>query len=500
MDKNVKILILSILIISICSVILFTIMKKEKFSKNIELSEEYIVKTWEEHESVNRPILLEGMSPIVFEEGKEEPVILDESQMKEGIWYDYKIQEQDTSQGGTSKWANAISKDGSMWVWIPRYAYKITRIEGKAQGTIDIMFLNGNTNYNSQNIDVTELEYTVHPAFKDGTKNNYNNGEWDQEIQGIWVAKFEAGFAGQENTGSKNVQIKNTNLKFKRSFKNILGNNVMDETYMTYPVFMGKTFSYNNLEIGEMYKLSASLTEKENPYGFNEEVDSHMMKNSEWGAITYLAHSKYGRNGTKVNINNINTSKAIYSAGPVTGYAGKEFNEKKYNIEVIDKEFQDSYDDKSFAWYLKKGSLSSTTGNLYGIYDMNGGCSEYMAGYLENIDNEVAGFYAEEMIKRNPKSTKYCTVYKSSKDEQSAADIYNDNIDKYGEAIIETSKKGVGYRSWFNENSLYTTSEAAFFLRGGEFDGVSYSGLFSYTNHSGHSFSSYGFRAVLIKK
>ena len=25
-----------------------------------------------------------------------------------------------------SKWANAMTKDGSMWVWIPRYAYKIT--------------------------------------------------------------------------------------------------------------------------------------------------------------------------------------------------------------------------------------------------------------------------------------------------------------------------------------------------------------------------------------
>ena len=25
-----------------------------------------------------------------------------------------------------NKWANAITADGSMWVWIPRYAYKIT--------------------------------------------------------------------------------------------------------------------------------------------------------------------------------------------------------------------------------------------------------------------------------------------------------------------------------------------------------------------------------------
>ena len=37
------------------------------------------------------------------------------------------------------KWANEKTQDGSMWVWIPRYAYKIT-----AQ-TIDVVFLIGNT-------------------------------------------------------------------------------------------------------------------------------------------------------------------------------------------------------------------------------------------------------------------------------------------------------------------------------------------------------------------
>ena len=26
----------------------------------------------------------------------------------------------------TRKWANAKTSDGSMWVWIPRYAYSIT--------------------------------------------------------------------------------------------------------------------------------------------------------------------------------------------------------------------------------------------------------------------------------------------------------------------------------------------------------------------------------------
>ena len=53
-----------------------------------------------------------------------------------------------------SRWANAMTKDGSMWVWIPRYAYKITSGyhmstdeikenygETKEAGTIDIIFL-----------------------------------------------------------------------------------------------------------------------------------------------------------------------------------------------------------------------------------------------------------------------------------------------------------------------------------------------------------------------
>ena len=48
-----------------------------------------------------------------------------------------------------SKWANAATKDGSMWVWIPRYAYKITykNKDNKSEGgTIDIAFLKGTTN------------------------------------------------------------------------------------------------------------------------------------------------------------------------------------------------------------------------------------------------------------------------------------------------------------------------------------------------------------------
>lgn len=45
-----------------------------------------------------------------------------------------------------SKWANAMTSDGSMFVWIPRYAYKITYTDpsSRAAGTIDVAFIDTN--------------------------------------------------------------------------------------------------------------------------------------------------------------------------------------------------------------------------------------------------------------------------------------------------------------------------------------------------------------------
>ena len=38
-------------------------------------------------------------------------------------------------------------------------------------------------------------------------------------------------------------------------------------------------------------------------YNYSRDNDSHMMKNTEWGAVAYLSHSNYGI-GTEVRINN----------------------------------------------------------------------------------------------------------------------------------------------------------------------------------------------------
>jgi len=449
--------------------------------------------------NVNPPSLLEGMKAITFEEGKETPKVLTEEEMKEGIWYEYIAQESGTEEGGTSRWANAMTRDGSMWVWIPRYAYKIEWDKSQKTGKIEVVFLQGTTNYDKEGRDVTKLGYTVHPAFQNGEKNQYANGEWDKEIPGIWVAKFEAGFANQENTASEKIEKVDTNLVYTRNSKNVFGEIKEGETKIPYPVFMGKTYSYNNIAIGEIYDLAQALKQEGNPYGFNQTVDSHLMKNSEWGACSYLAHSQYGRNGSKVSINNLEVSKAIPGAETVTGYAGNTDSATPNSIEKVEDLLQDHYLDQSYAWYTKEGKLGSTTGNLYGIYDMNGGSSEYTAGYIDKINQETAQIHAKSLV-QNTISTKYCTIYKASTENAASLNLnYEANQAIYGDAIAETSTQGNGYTSWFGETSIYIRENAGFFLRSGDYSRGKYSGLFDFENHSGHSFGSYSFRCVLIE-
>ena len=458
------------------------------------------VRIWGEAENVNKPILHNGMKAIRFTNNSEEPAIVDANSSN---WYDYKNQETSTQNGGTSEWANSITEDGSMWVWIPRFAYKIEWDKASQTGKIDVKFLQGVSKFDIDGNDVTKLGYKIHPAFQDGSKTGFNNGEWDKEITGFWISKFEAGFTGQKNTSSENIQPKNSSLVYKRYLDNVYGTVEANKTYMKYPIFAGKAIAYNNLEIEEMYNLSQILNENGNPYGFNDTIDIHMIKNSEWGAVAYLAHSQYGRNGSKIAINNIcleiNNNDEQLLAEAITGYAGDSVNSKANKIELNEK-LKDSYDNKSFAWYTEKGKLASTTGNLYGVYDMNGGASEYVAGYLYDTSEELSDLYAHELLS-NKSSNKYYTVYKSEKnDKLSANKNYLANENRYGDATIETSKKGTGYTSWFGETSAYILSEAGFFLRSGAYNRLTYSGIFDFNCHSGHAFGNYSFRCAIIDK
>ena len=126
---------------------------------------------------------------------------LKETTESDSNWYNYDV----------NYWANAKTEDGSMWVWRPRYAYRIN----EETQTTEVVFLRGTSDnyYDAEGnvqtakraktetdvIDTTE-GFTVHPAFTNESSINYRNGGWNKELEGIWVAKFEAGYASGNNT------------------------------------------------------------------------------------------------------------------------------------------------------------------------------------------------------------------------------------------------------------------------------------------------------------
>ena len=454
----------------------------------------------------NKPKLKQGMTAVKFNEPTEgvEGTIV-ETNENDNEWYNYE----------EKKWANARTEDGSMWVWIPRYAYRIN----ESNQTVDVVFLQGTSDnyYDEEGIlreakrcksvdDIvdTTTGFTVHPAFTDESMIGYRNGGWDSEIEGIWVAKFEAGYASGGNT----AEVKASSVNYTQSEVwspavengtsaegNISARNWLDGIYgevttaIKYPTFQGSTYSMNYISTGDAYSISKALTESGNIYGLTSDVDSHMMKNSEWGAIAYLTQSKYGVYDKEIAINNHNENSggtsqtkaegnSLASVYAVTGYnnSGKKWNE-----------------------YLGEESSPSSTGNIYGIYDISGGVWERTAVYINNR-NENLSKYGNSFVTGT--SNKYSTVYpysdEGANDTEKEKNNYALNTKIYGDAIRETSTDGTGSTSWHKDYSYYARNSYPFFERGGNYANGTSAGSVAFGPVNGICDFRDGFRCVLI--
>ena len=340
-----------------------------------------------------------------------------------------------------SKWANAMTSDGSMFVWIPRYAYKITEgYHTNQAGTIEVAFidtnnkfLNGETGEITTNVEDPEAgksKWLVHPAFT----SNAEAGGGFGEISGIWVGKFEATGTYSNGDASK-VSVK------------------------------PGVQSLRNMTINDQYKAGKSAT-----YGESVNLNSHMAKNSEWGATVYLAHSKYGANKKKVEQNK---NSSYYTGGTNT-------------VEEI----------------YTTNKTQSTTHNATGVYDLNGGAWERTAAYVNN-GNENLGTYGGKTAgdiygateKEQSTSTKYKTVY-SSENNQSK-DYQTAGKKNKGDAVYETSvthSNGTG--SWFDAYASFPHGAFPFFNRGGGYYGTA-AGTFYFYYGNGGAGSGDSFRPVM---
>ena len=366
--------------------------------------------SYSEKKGVNTPNLGEGMTPIKWDETKNDWV---ETNGSDPEWYNYGETE------STRKWANAKTSDGSMWVWIPRYAYSITSgYHSSSTGNIEVEFMKGLTNETStgrKSFDNVsgQGKWNIHPAF------NYG-----QTVSGIWVAKFET---SRSNATNSNAGSNNT-IKIQPGVS-----------------------SWRNISVNDIYT---------NCLNYNKTLNSHMMKNDEWGAVAYLSKSKYGKQNEEVDIN----SDSSYYTGGGSGNA----------------------------YVTNVGQ--STTGTVHGVYDMSGGAWEYVAAYVNNGNSNLTN-YGSSLVNGDAKTK---NVYsKGSSD--SRDNNYSANSGKYGDAVYETSANGnSSSSSWYGDYSYFPYTSVPFFYRGGYFSTGTGAGVVSFDYSTGYGDSYYSFRPVLV--
>ena len=485
------------------------------------------------NENVNSPVLTAGMIPVYYDGTVWRKA--DATNSSEPKWYNY----------GAKQWANMVTVESSVrsiyesagvgveiteddiigyFVWIPRYAYKV------AGSTMDIVFLKGTTNEFSGGTVGTGNTYTTHPVFT----NNPNNGGWDEELSGIWVAKFES-------SSSQTKLVDDTPNRYKTLKANggnkeieIIGSGKVSNTSTTwgktntgseYVTIRPNVTSWRNTSIPNMVSKAQEVASR---HGIN--ADSHMMKNTEWGAVAYLAQSKYGN--TSIWNNSYvegeiypTTSNGDYGmwnyCGTMTGMVGNGKDDYgPYYAEKIKKTYNDdgsvtityknintngtegSETTKTYYTYNSSNGVNgSTTGNIYGIYDMAGGAWEYVTAYIDNDSYQVKTY-------GTGLAGKYANIYKASSqdDKVSTEDTdgtmskanYNENLDKKGDAMMETSTSGVGSTSWGGDYSSFPCGGSPFVLRGGNFNNGSPAGVFAFHRNYGGGSSHYGFRVVLV--
>jgi len=376
-------------------------------------------------EIANKPLLPTGMTPKKWNGSIWETVASPDT---DTTWYNYT----------NSQWANAQTADGSMWVWIPRYVYKISSLWHSSSlvgGNINIQFSKGtNDNWNSGVIgslntdtsaNASNNTWTNHPAFTFGTT----------ELTGIWVAKFEA----SDNNGKVKV------------IPNIA--------------------SWKSITVNDIFNACRAM-ETDSTYGWGTSgtgIDTHMIKNIEWGAVAYLAQSVYGTHGVEVWMNP--------DRDRTTGRAGAGVTSSETRSTY-------TYDDLTY------GVNASTTKNIYGVYDMSGGSYEYTAAYVNNGDIVLAT-YSLSLVNADIKYKDLYTV---------TTDVYTQNylnsIDKKGDAIYETSSTSSGSSAWFSDYSYMPSTNTMFLCRGG-YSSNTTAGLFNFSHLPGCLETGTGFRPIL---
>ena len=458
------------------------------------------------------------------------------------------------------------------WVYIPRYAYEVQR-----RDAVDRVV-------NPQNFDI---------VFQTADEKNAPAPSCNKADE-IWVSQP----SGNNSTNSSNAGPNSDNVIAKdyrtgcwpnnRTYSpGILSNPNSSTTWATHPAFswgteetgytelnglwVGKFETTGKLNaptvkpnqhaniseyIGEFYTMARSIgtgTYSPTTNGGNtisgiaqnshnlDSATSHMLKNSEWGAVAYLSASKYGAgvNGTQINSayptngkdadgDPSGTSQARYGitgCGPynASGSTNTYTDGTALSADLIESPTACSQD-TSRTYNGSIGVLASTTNTVYGIYDMSGGAYEYVMGNLTGYDNQSETSSSSYMTTQA--KPPYVDLYKESPYGNFTGGVssgaannpvdwgsgtyeyyWNNDICTWktcgGHALHETKQyQSVSSynQSWGSDYSYFVNSNNRWFRRGGYAGNGSLAGLFYSNGDNGRSLPSYGFRSALLVK
>ena len=207
-----------------------------------------------------------------------------------------------------------------------------------------------------------------------------------------------------------------------------------------------------------------------------------MMKNTEWGTVAYLSHSKYGRctNGTCEELTKNNCSNLITGIGADTVDADESSttctaDKNKYNGE--------------------NGVKASTTGNVYGVYDMSGGSYEYTMGNMVDSSNQFYTMFVENWSTTTYPLAKYYDSY-------TYGTTYNDNNaysrGRLGDATVEMAPTGGITGNWYSDYAMFPCESAPWFIRGGYYTHGYTAGAFGFNDYDGIVNKESSFRISLV--
>ena len=457
----------------------------------------------------NKPVLSENMIAVYYDEANDVWRKADsENKDPKYKWYDYcdKIWANSVTVTSTNRSTYLSADLGTeipmndiltMQVWIPRYKYIVWNynLDGTVTSEpqeIQIKFeegtmstgeiscsdtISGTDGANSETCKLKTNNETctdvlcngktyTHPAFTFG----------DKELEGFWTGKFEVS-SDKTCTVTDHVDIeKGCNLTSIR------------------PLVKPNEISWRGAMVSIFENSFMIMNDINNKYGFAETDDTHMIKNSEWGAISYLSHSKYGTN-KKIVLN----SNSGYKTGCGPQSEGSTSSGTTCN-----------------AYNTTLGQSASTTGNIYGIYDMNGGAFDFVMGNIVSPNGQqMMSGYSNNNTYPNSHSGYSGILYNTNQygdflfydgSHEYPADKYIDKYSYSGSAETRNrSKLGDGMKeiyvgdthAWYNTYAYIATYGYSWIRRGSYFESGAEGAIFYYNYCVGDANEDYSSRLVI---